>query len=313
MPATPKPAPFRAAAITHYGEPWTALPDKIDYIAFAREICPSTQRVHYQSWAYASRAMKLSGWKKVFPGDHIEQMRGTFAQNDAYCNKETQCTTFGVKPMENGKKRSLADLCDAVMDAVNNEVPLCDVVTEEVFRPTFVQYNNGISKLYDHAVNAKMRKLSKGMAPEVTWVYGPPGCGKTRYVHDREPGLFNVPASDKYKWKDGFSGQSAVLYDNVTPENISPTELLVEIDRYLTQVPKKGGFIGWRPERVYLTSVFRLECFASIAKFSQSSEFTRRVTRIVDAAAAAVAAAIQSEELGTPARDVMGRYAPVRP
>lgn len=103
MPATNENAPFRGAAITHYHNPWTALPNKITYLAFGREVCPSTGRVHYQTWAYAAKAIRLSGWKKVFPGDHIEQMWGTFAQNDAYCSKESQLTTFGEKPMENGK------------------------------------------------------------------------------------------------------------------------------------------------------------------------------------------------------------------
>lgn len=287
MPATNENAPFRAAVITHFGEPWTALPAKIDYIAFGRETCPSTQRVHFQTWAYANRAMRLSGWKKVFPGDHIEQMRGTFAQNDAYCSKESQLTCFGVKPMENGKKRTLADLCSQVVEAAEIGQHLSEVVCKPENQQTFVQYNNGIQRLYDHAVTKKARDVPRDFAPMVTWVFGPPGCGKTRYVYDVEPNVYRVPISDKYKWKDGYTGQEAVLYDNITPTNINPVDLLTEIDRYFVQVPKKGGFVGWRPRRIYFTSLFGLELFSLTAGFDMPAEFTRRVTGVVDAVVAA--------------------------
>lgn len=278
MPAT---TPFRAACITHFGQPWTQLPDGIQYIAFGKETCPTTQREHYQTWAYAKVAMRLTGWKKVFPGDHIEQMRGTFAENDTYCSKESELTTFGEKPMGNGKKRSLADLCTRVTEAAQAGEPLCDVVTETDNQATYVQYHNGIDKLYKHVVTAKLRKVDKDFAPEVIYVFGAPGTGKSRYVRERDPEVFMVPVSDKYKWHDGYSGEDAVLYENVSLKNIDPDQLLVEIDRYYTQVSVKGGFVGWRPKRIYITSVYPLEFFANEAGFSHPQEFIRRVTRTV--------------------------------
>ncbi len=60
QPDTSKQALFCGAAITHYGEPYTSLPDKIQSLAFAEETCPTTGRTHYQTWAYAKVAMKLT-------------------------------------------------------------------------------------------------------------------------------------------------------------------------------------------------------------------------------------------------------------
>jgi len=281
MPATNEKAPFRGAAITHYGEAFTGLPDKISYLAFAEETCPTTGRKHYQTWAYATRAMRLTGWKKAFPGDHIEQMRGTFAQNDAYCSKENQLTTFGEKPMGNGQKRCLEELSHALVQAAQEGVPICDIVTEEDNRATFVQYHGGLTKLYQHAVTAKLRKVDKDFAPEVIYVFGTPGSGKSRYVREKDPEVFMIPVCDKYKWKDGYAGQDAVLYENVSPKGIDPDQFLTEIDRYYCQVAIKGGFTGWRPKRIYITSVYPIDVFASTAGFSLPTEFTRRVTRIV--------------------------------
>lgn len=283
MPETSQNATFRAAAITHYGEPYPALPDKIQYLAFAPETCPTTGREHYQAWAYAKTPMRLTGWKKIFPGDHIERMAGTFAQNDKYCSKQNEMTTFGERPMENGKKRTLQDLCDEVTEGAEEGKPLRDIIMESEQKSTFVQYHGGITKLHAMAVNYKLSKVDKDFAPEVIYVHGPPGCGKSRWVREQDPDVYDVPEDDSYKWKDGYSGQDAVVYENVSVNNIKqPERLLKEIDRYFIQVPVKGGFTGWRPKRIYITTVFEPQHFAEQAGFSKPSEFTRRVTRIVN-------------------------------
>lgn len=94
----PKNATFRAAVLTHFGSEFTSLPDKIQYLAYGHETCPSTGKPHLQMWAYASNSMRFSQWKKIFPGDHIEPMNGSFAQNDAYCSKEGKLVEFGIRP-----------------------------------------------------------------------------------------------------------------------------------------------------------------------------------------------------------------------
>lgn len=294
MPATDsdqEKIPFRGAAITSYRDGWTELPKGITYLAWGDEICPRTQRLHKQAFAYAKVAMRLTGWKKLFPGDHIEAMLGNFAQNEKYCSKQSELHELGVRPMQNGRKRSLETLCSLVVEAGEQAKPLCDIVTEPEHQQTYVMYNNGIEKLYRHAITKKLRQIDRDFAPEVVYIYGPPGLGKTRYVHDLEPEVYNIPSYDQYKWKDGYRGQAAVLYDNVTPTNINAVQMLREIDRYFVEVSVKGGLIGWRPERIYITSVYDINLFASTAKFSLPAEFTRRVTRVIDYTAAAAAAA----------------------
>jgi hypothetical protein len=285
QPATNEPATknatFRGACITHYGEAWTALPEKMQYLGFSQESCPTTNRIHYQAWAYSKIAMRLTAWKKAFPGDHIEQMRGTFAQNDRYCSKQNEMTHFGERPMENGKKRSLVELTEAIIDAAQSGTPIEDVVTLPDHAPTYVQYHNGIRSLYQMAVTKKARSVDRDFAPEVFYYWGPPGSGKTRKVYELEPDIYKVSPCDGYKWKDNYSGQDAVLYDNVSCQNItSPERFLMEIDRYYSQLPVKGGFIGWRPKRIYITSVVNPAILASTVAFSLPGEFLRRVTSV---------------------------------
>ncbi len=44
---------------------------------------------------------------------------------------------------------------------------LCQVVTEPQDQATFVQYNSGIQKLFNHVVTNKLLKVDKDFAPEV--------------------------------------------------------------------------------------------------------------------------------------------------
>lgn len=286
QPVTNKPvtenATFRACCFT-----WNnhlqidELPLKFKYLAYSNEIAPTTGTPHLQGWAYAKNSMRLTAWKKELPGAHIEQMHGTFAQNDVYCSKVNQLIELGERPMGNGQRRDLADLSHVVVEAGMTGKRLSSIVCEEENRATYVQFHNGITNLYRHAVTEKLRKVDKDFAPEVIYIHGQPGTGKTRYVYDQEPDIYNIPEQDGYKWKDNYAGEDAVLYDNMSLKNCTrPDALLREIDRYFIQVPVKGGYIGWRPKRIYITSCLDPETFSENAGFTLAREFTRRITAI---------------------------------
>lgn len=261
----------------------TELPAKLQYLAYGHEVCPDTNRPHMQAWAYATTPQRLSGWKKMFPGAHIEAMRGNFAENDAYCSKAGTLVELGDRPMESGKKRTLHDLIQEVTTGAREAKPLDLIVDDTEHKDTFVQYHNGIKTLYTMTVTAKMRRIDKNVAPEVIYIYGPPGCGKSRYVHEQEDyKVYDVSSEDKFKWKCGYAGEEAVAFQNVAPDDILPTRFLKDIDRYFITVPTKGSSVGWRPLRVYITSVYPMETFAELAKFSLPAEFTRRVTKVIN-------------------------------
>jgi len=282
MPATNENAPFRGACLTIFGEPPEALPDKLQYFAYAQETCPTTGNKHLQCFAYAARAMRLTGWKKIFKGAHIEEMRGTFAQNEKYCSKEGKLIELGERPMDNGKKRSLQELCTEICQGVQENKRLSEIITQSDGKHTFVQYHSGIKALHAMEVSEKLRKIDKNFAPTVTYIYGAPGSGKTTYVHGHEPRLYECPEYAFYGWKDGYSGEEAVLYDNIRLDNFKPVGLLKEIDRYFIQVPIKGGFVGWRPKRIYITSIFKPCELAAQGGFTDPQELIRRITHVIN-------------------------------
>lgn len=283
-PVTNENARFRLACFTIFDMTYdfTVLKSKLQFLAYGQEVCPKTGNDHYQCFGYASVAQRWTWWQKLLKPHHFEQCIGTLEQNSKYCAKEGKYQEFGVKPMGDGKKRSLDVLTQEVMEAARGSLPLDEIVTVPDNAPTFVQYHNGISKLYNMTVTNKLRKVDKNFAPEVIYIWGEPGSGKSQKVRELDPDVFDIPEDDGYKWKDGYCGQDAVVYENVSVRNIThPERLLKEIDRYYMQVPVKGGYIGWRPKRIYITTVYPIETFAYEVKFSKPAEFTRRVTQII--------------------------------
>ncbi len=105
---------FRAAVVTdHKAEDYIELHEGVQFIAWSIETAPTTGKKHGQAYAYG-RKQTVKAWNKAFDGAHIEQMRGTFAQNDAYCSKESTLKTLGVKPQGTGQRRDLAAIQQAL-------------------------------------------------------------------------------------------------------------------------------------------------------------------------------------------------------
>jgi len=247
---------------------------KIQYVAYGNEMT-KTNRPHLQAFAYAKEAKYPSAWRKLFKPHFVAMCKGNLHQNENYCSKTGDYTEIGVKPMGNGKKRALEQVCDRLREGEALE----DIATEEP--ATVVQYHNGFKYIERCFANKRMKAVPRDFAPTVTYIYGPSGSGKSRYVRDHEFNTFgkevyDCPDDDLYKWKDGYLGQEAVLYDNV--EKVNTCRFLKEIDRYPIQVPVKGGYVKWRPHRIYITSVLSLEEFSY--SFIQRQELLRRVTEI---------------------------------
>ena len=106
---------------------------------------------------------------------------------------------------------------------------------------------------------------------EVFVLVGPTGSGKTRWVHDREPILYNKQRSN---WWDGLDGMDAVLIDDFYGW-LTFDELLRITDRYALMVQSKGGQLPFLAKRVYITSNKPPSMWYKKQKYLES--FERRV------------------------------------
>ena len=108
---------------------------------------------------------------------------------------------------------------------------------------------------------AHHRRRTTWRVPEVHWLYGPTGTGKTKAFHDRILGedgdnTYNywVRTPGHGKWFDGYCGQNFVIFDEFRGE-LDYSYLLTLLDGHPSiQVEVKGAMIFWSPEVIYITS-----------------------------------------------------------
>ena len=143
---------MRAVVFTEHKQPpeWDKVERKLAYMAYAQETCPTTNKVHYQGFAYANTAMRLSGWKKLLPTAKIEKMSGNFMHNEKYRSTEGELMEFGERPVQ-GKRNDIAQLkakLDAGQSHVSRSIGPCYLVE---IAPHACTILNKLLLLLDHA------------------------------------------------------------------------------------------------------------------------------------------------------------------
>lgn len=95
-----------------------------------------------------------------------------------------------------------------------------------------------------------------GTVKKVFWYYGETGSGKTRTAIQEceNQGLDYWLSNADDKWFDGYTGQKAVIIDDIRASNWDFSRLLRLTDRTRILVPVKGGHVWWRPEIIYITA-----------------------------------------------------------
>ena len=243
---------YRAICFTEFKKltEWQDVKSQLRYYAYAEETCPDTGKKHYQGFAYTWKKIRFSAWKKMFPTAHIEQMRGNFRENAAYCSKESNLTEFGEKPNDNGVQGSAIEYKRRL-----DEGQTTMVIAEDL--DLFGQYLRSYKALekYEQHMRGKKAKIDR-TEPLVYIRWGAAGTGKTRWLDEQfGPGNFTIMPDNTGQWFDGCQHSDVVLFDDVEIDQIPPISKFLRLtDRYAIEVPVKGGFIWWKPRVIVFTS-----------------------------------------------------------
>lgn len=230
---------------------------------------------HIQGAALLGQQMTLPQLKKV-PGlarAHIETMYGTPEQSLAYCTKEdTAPYVYGDLPRP-GKRSDVADAVTAVQGGATMEALAS---TQGV---AVVKFYKGLTTL------RSLLSPRRDSPPDVYWLYGKTGTGKTRcaflYAERLQPNSVWF-SNGSLQWFDGYDGQATAILDDFRPKGVKFDWLLRLLDRYPMQVPFKGGFVNWSPRCIIFTSPLSvLDTFEARNKHlpEDIAQLQRRVTR----------------------------------
>lgn len=122
----------------------TFLGDKMDYMIYQHEKCPTTGKSHYQGYVECKVELRYNEARKLLPKDSWVQCRhGTQEQAIVYCKKIESAVG---KPIEYGKPKrqgNRTDL-DSIFDCIQSGMTKKEILME--FRGHGMRYVSHISK-----------------------------------------------------------------------------------------------------------------------------------------------------------------------
>lgn len=221
----------------------------VSYLIFAKEVGDSGTP-HLQAYIeFENPRSPGKGWKnfKELMGNcHFERRKGTAKQASDYCEfadypiclvKNEYVYKFG----EISRQGDRTDWHQAVSQILDDKREIIDVIAEQ---PQILPAIRALENLKKLSIQPIEREV------HVTWLYGSPGSGKTRWVWSNFPEVYSKPSGN---WWDGYNGEETLLLDDYD-EDIPFAELLKVLDRYKYRVQVKGGFVGARWTRVFITT-----------------------------------------------------------
>lgn len=227
---------------------------------------------HLQGFVIMRTRNRLAQMKGVLgtPRVHLEKALGTSHQAATYCKKDNNYEEHGRLPGKPTIANSLQEQLKSAKDSVDGGATLEDLW--ELHFPVMVKYQKAM-ETYIHLRNKRKERKK----PWVEVLYGMAGTGKTRYAHfmaqvHYEGDFWIYPGRG---WFDGYTGQRVVIFDDFYGDMDFGVFLKV-LDRYRLDVPVKGGFTAWTPERIYITSnVHPNDWYPKLLEYQQQAMMRR--------------------------------------
>jgi len=236
----------RNFCFTYNNYPDTELVDGLacKYIAYAREVAPTTGTPHLQGWVSFENAKSLSAVRGLLPGCHIEIMRGSYEDNDLYCSKAASLVERGTKPQ--GKNMNGAK-------EIERWVSARDLAKlgkfEDIDADILLRCYSTLKNIYkDYQVKPDPVEV------KCFWIHGLTGTGKSHSVETAFPNCYKK-SMDDLKWFDGYNDEDVVYLEDFDIYQVKWGGMLKRLaDKWPMQASIKGAMKYIRPKVVIVTS-----------------------------------------------------------
>jgi len=224
------------------------LPELYEDITFfigGLEECPTTGRLHYQSYCETERKhtegavaeiFRRHGWDDLF----VAASKGDKDSNEVYCFKDkTNLVELG-SPRIQGERKDIHKMRDLIVSGTS--------VTATEFPAEFQAYGRVLDRIMAEQ-NAKRTRVND---KKCVWLWGATGVGKTRYVREMHP--------DHYQWKytefQTYKFEDCILLDEFRGQ-LNVNDFLILTDPYDTKYKINIKFMDAVPSVasfIYVTS-----------------------------------------------------------
>jgi len=250
--------PTRGFAITNFAlntaEVYESKKDRIRFIAYGEETCPTTGRKHHQCfmylWKQSSTGVRaLNNIGKWFANEdqqaaHVEPMRGSFRDNEAYCSKEGSYTKLGEEPAQ-GSRGDIVENKDMIVDGTltPDDIALSDPSHYHLYGRTY-------EKLHTIALRKKWRtEMTEGL-----WYWGGTGVGKSHKAFANYHPDTHYIKDLNTQWWDGYKGQETVILNEFRGQ-LKFSSLLELVDKWPLNVScRNKESVPFLAKKVIVTS-----------------------------------------------------------
>lgn len=234
------------------------------YIIAGREVGASGTP-HVQGYVYFNNAKSLKAVSKLLQRAHLSVAYGSPSDNFNYCSKEDLHPYIRGELPHQGQRSDIDQLKHDL-----DTMPLT-TVADLHFRD-FLKFGNMI-KSYKH-----IKTVDRTTAPRVEWVYGPTGCGKTRYATSITPLSFYI--KDGTQWWDGYEQQQTIIIDDF--DGKWPfRDLLRLLDRYPYQGQYKGGYVKINSPYIIITADRAPQTRMTTLTENEFAQLARRIDAVI--------------------------------
>lgn len=279
---------------------------KINFVCWQKEICPTTGKIHYQTYVEFKGSYKLKDCQKYIDVEnaHIESRKTNYpyvamlyCKNNEHWEEKVKGNPhigdnakdktgqyeinsykqFGEEPKRKtnkGKRTEIAELKKIIKEGKSyDEIAI-------IFPELIIKYSKGIKEL----ISIRNKEESKNFRKlENTVFWGNAGSKKSKEVYDLE-GVDNIYKLDKAKneaWFCGYAGEKVLLIDDFY--GWIPYDMLLNIlDGYRLRIQIKGGHDWAKWEKVYITSNKPYESWYNNKCETELEPLTRRLNYIVE-------------------------------
>lgn len=202
---------------------------------------------HIQGVICVRARTTLTGMKRVLGSRaHIELMMGTWEEACTYCRKDgDKLVDMGAGPSP-GERNDITALMQQASDLSVPEEAVWDAMPATMARAM---------KAFDRRRDLVLQKLKRTEMPDVYWIWGPTGCGKSHLVFsDLDMSDVHVQEVGDNGWWDDYRGQSVLVLNEFRGEIPYP-ELLSLLDKWPKKVKRRGKApMPMVARTVYITS-----------------------------------------------------------
>lgn len=225
------------------------------YLCYGKEIAPKTGTPHLQGYVHFMSQRYFNSVRTDFKWN-IQPTKGDSLHNLEYCRKEgTEFYERGIRPIskrEQGvnEKRRWEEAFESAKQGKMEEIPV----------DMYTRYYNTYNRISED--NSTVDTLELGTVVG-EWIYGPPGVGKSTFVHRKYPSAYRKNIS---KWWDNYKGQREVIIEDVGQAHRDFISEYIKqwVDIFPFNAERKGGTRLIRPLKIIITSNFSIEQLVSL-------------------------------------------------